>query len=83
LEKNIRVIPLNGTPYDAVIPAGAGGHGGGDPLLLSDLLEKRKANRYNRAAFIREGAMSTLIGIGGNKSILTGQPVTLSELVHF
>lgn len=83
IEKNIRVFPLNGKPYDVEIPFGVGGHGGGDPLLLSDLLEGRKPDRYNRAAFIREGAMSTLIGIGGNKSIVTGQPVKISELVHF
>jgi predicted dehydrogenase len=81
--KNIRVFPLDGKPYDVEIPFGVGGHGGGDPLLLSDLLEERKPDRYNRAAFIREGAMSTLIGVAGNRSIETKLPVKVSELVHF
>lgn len=83
LEKSIRVFPMFGEPYDVEIPFGVGGHGGGDPLLLSDILGGRKPDRFNRAAFIREGAMSMLIGIGGNESIRTGLPVKVQELVHF
>ncbi|KAH8811059.1 hypothetical protein F5884DRAFT_781074 [Xylogone sp. PMI_703] len=83
LSKSITVMPMFGSPYDVPIPKASGGHGGGDPLLLSDILEGRKPDRFNRAAFIREGAMSTLIGIGGNKSIETGLPVKVQELVHF
>lgn len=83
LSKSIRVMPMFGEPYDVPIPKASGGHGGGDPVLLTDILEGRKADRFNRAAFIREGAMSTLIGIGGNKSIETGLPVKVQELVHF
>jgi predicted dehydrogenase len=83
IDKKITVFPILDKPYDVEIPFGVGGHGGGDPLLLSDLLEERKPDRYNRAAFIREGAMSTLIGIAGNKSIETGMPVKVADLVHF
>lgn len=81
--KHIRVMPMFGEPYDVEIPHLAGGHGGGDPLLLSDMLEERTPDRFNRAAFIREGAMSTLIGIGGNKSLESGLPVKVKDLVHF
>ena len=83
ISKTIRVMPMFGEPYDVPIPEASGGHGGGDPLLLSDILAEKKPDRFNRAAFIREGAMSTLIGIGGNKSIETGLPVKVQDLVHF
>ena len=82
-EKNIRVFPMFGQPYDVEIPYGIGGHGGGDPLLLADILGGQKPDRFNLRAFIREGAMSTLIGIGGNRSIETGLPVKIADLVHF
>lgn len=82
-EKSIRVLPLDGDPYDVPIPFAVGGHGGGDPVLLDDILNGRKPDRFNRAAFIREGAMSTLIGIAGNRSIETGLPVMVADLVHF
>lgn len=83
LEKNIRVFPMFGEPYDAEIPSGVGGHGGGDPLLLSDILGGRKPDRFNRASFIREGTMSTLIGIGGNLSIESGMPIKVQDLVKW
>lgn len=83
VSKSVRVFPMWGEPYDVEIPAGVGGHGGGDPLLLDDLLGGRKPDRFNRGAFIRDGAMSTLIGIGGNESIRTGMPVKVQDLVHF
>lgn len=83
VSKSIRVFPMFGEPYDAEIPFGVGGHGGGDPLLLDDILGGRKPDRFNRASFIREGTMSTLIGIGGNVSMETGQPVKVRDLVKY
>lgn len=82
-EKSIRVFPLSGAPYEVEIPSGSGGHGGGDPLMLSDLLGEAKPDSSHRAVYIREGAMSTLIGIAGNESIATGLPVKIADLVHF
>ena len=36
-----------------------------------------------RAAGYKDGAMSILIGIAANKSIATGLPVNISDLVKF
>lgn len=81
--RSIKVLPMFGKPYDVEIEEATGGHGGGDPLLLDDILGGRKPDRYNRASFIREGAMSVLIGAGGNKSMRTGQVVKVADLVKW
>lgn len=82
VKKSIKVFPIFGEEYDVEIPFATGGHGGGDPVMLKDLLEGRQPDRFNRAAFIHDAANSTLIGIGGNESIKTGMPVKVQELVH-
>lgn len=82
VSKSIKVFPIFGEEYEVEIPVATGGHGGGDPVMLRDLLEGRQPDRFNRAAFIRDATMSTLIGIGGNESIKTGMPVKVQELVR-
>ena len=63
--------------------SGKGGHGGGDRLLLDDVLNPDAAHdKYMRAADQRSGAWSILTGIAANRSMETGQPVRIADLVH-
>lgn len=77
-----RVIPLRGPSQEFEIWSGAGGHGGGDQVLLADLfLPDQKPDKYLRAADQRSGANSVLIGIAANTCFRTGQPVRIADLV--
>lgn len=82
-KKSITVYPMFGEPYDVPIAEGKGGHGGGDPVMLDDVFGGRKADKFNRASFVREGANAVLVGIGGNISMRTGQPIKVQDLVHW
>ena len=78
----IKIYPHFAPAYQVDIWQAAGGHGGGDGLLLDDvLLPDRKADRYLRAADHRAGAFSILTGVAANRSIETGRPVKIDELV--
>jgi predicted dehydrogenase len=81
--KNIRVYPMFDAAYDVEDVEGVGGHGGGDPLLLNDIFGEHQEDRFQRAANHVDGAMSILTGVAANKSIATGMPVTVSDLVRF
>ena len=70
-------------PYDVPIVESEGGHGGGDPILLNDMFGTPEPDRFNRAASHVDGAMSILTGIAANKSIATGLPVVVENLVRF
>lgn len=59
------------------------GHGGGDAKLLNDLFRGVKDNSLGHAAGYVDGAKSILIGIAANKSMATGMPVNVKELVQF
>jgi hypothetical protein len=78
--KSITVFPMSGEPYEVGIEEGAGGHGGGDPVLLNDIFGVPVEDRFHRAASHVDGAMSILTGIAGNKSIATGLPVDIDRL---
>ena len=80
---SIKVYPLFGTPYDVECEEVSGGHGGGDDVLLDDLFGTPKEDPLHRAAGYEDGAMSILTGIAANKSIATGLPVNIRELVTF
>jgi hypothetical protein len=81
--KVLTVQPMFEKPYEVVIEDMAGGHGGGDPLLLNDLFGEHKDDRFHRAATHVDGAVSILTGIAGNKSMQTGQPVEINNLIKF
>ncbi len=81
--KVLTVQPMFEKPYEVVIEDLAGGHGGGDPLLLNDLFGEHKDDRFHRAATHVDGAVSILTGIAGNKSMQTGQPVEINNLIKF
>jgi len=81
--KSIVVYPQFGTPYEVDIPEGVGGHGGGDPILQKDIFGEPEYDEFHRAASHIDGAMSILTGIAANKSIATGMPVNIKDLVTF
>ncbi len=60
-----------------------GGHGGGDVRLLDDVFIGVKDNSLGHAAGYVDGAKSILIGISANKSMATGLPVNVADLVQF
>jgi len=58
-------------------------HGGGDVLLLKHVFCGVDEDPLGLAANCIDGAKSILIGIAGNKSMQTGQPVQIDSLVKF
>ena len=57
------------------------GHGGGDKRLHDQVFKHpEKEDPFNRAAGLRDGAMSVLIGIAARKSIETGDPINIQDL---
>lgn len=60
-----------------------GGHGGGDVRLLKDIFVGVKNDPLGHAAGYIDGAKSILIGISANKSMATGMPVSVKDLVRF
>ena len=81
--KSITVFPMFDAAYNVEIPELAGGHGGGDPILLNDIFGTPEPDPLNRAASHVDGAMSILTGVAANKSIATGMPIDIKPLVDF
>ncbi|KAJ9130354.1 NAD-binding Rossmann fold oxidoreductase family protein [Coniochaeta hoffmannii] len=79
--KRILLRPMFEKPIEVDIEEGAGGHGGGDPVLLNDIFGTPVQDKYNRAASHFDGALSILTGIAANKSIVTGLPVKVDDLL--
>ncbi|KAL1880542.1 hypothetical protein VTK73DRAFT_5555 [Phialemonium thermophilum] len=82
-QTKIVVYPLFAEPYVVDVVKGEGGHGGGDPVLLKDVLAGTEKDDFNRAAYIRDGGNAVLVGVGANHSMSTGQPVKVQELVQW
>lgn len=58
-----------------------GGHGGGDKRLHDKIfVNPQQQDPYDRAAGVRDGAMSILIGIAARKSIESGEPIRIGAL---
>lgn len=82
LGKSIRVYPHFEDAYSIPVETAEGSHGGGDTRLMSDLFgDTAKDDPFVRAADYSSGAMSLLIGAAANKSIKTGEPVKINEIV--
>ncbi|MCL2478216.1 MAG: Gfo/Idh/MocA family oxidoreductase [Treponema sp.] len=81
--KKLTVKPMFGKPYDVPFDQGEGSHGGGDLVMLNDIFGDPRPDRFNRAASHIDGAYSILTGIAANKSIASGQPVRIKDLVTF
>ena len=59
------------------------GHGGGDKRMLKDIFSGVEDDPLGHAAGYIDGAKSILSGIAANKSIATGVPVRVADLVKF
>ena len=79
--KKVVVHPMFGAPYEVPIEEKPGGHGGGDPVLLNDIFGVPEHDEFNRAASHIDGAMSILTGVAANKSIASGLPVHIKDLI--
>ncbi|NUW40454.1 Gfo/Idh/MocA family protein [Nonomuraea rhodomycinica] len=66
-------------PEEIPIERGAGGHGGGDRLLLDDVFRGPGDDPLGRPAGYRDGIRSVLVGVAANRSAATGLPVALTE----
>jgi len=81
---NIVVYPLWGQPYVVDVVKSEGGHGGGDPLLLRDVIATSDGeDNFKRAAYSRDGGNAVLVGVGANRSMETGMPVQVQDLVKW
>ncbi|WP_354002676.1 hypothetical protein [Occultella kanbiaonis] len=63
------------------IPAGEGGHGGGDGRLLTDVLRGPAVDPLGRPAGLADGLRSVLVGIAANDSRRTGARVDIADLL--
>jgi len=70
-------------PIEIPITKVAGGHGGADTKLLEALFNDNVDDPLNQAASYKDGAMSLLIGAAANKSMESGLPVNIKDLVTF
>lgn len=77
---SIMIYPQFAEPYKVEVEQASGGHGGGDPVMLRDIFDKKQEDRFNRAASHIDGALSIMTGIAANRSIRTGQPVKIDDL---
>ena len=63
------------------VPMTRKGHGGGDKRLHEKIfVNPDKKDPYDRAAGLRDGAMSILIGVAARKSIEGKRPIRIEEL---
>ena len=57
------------------------GHGGGDKRLQDKIfITPDIEDEFGRAAGVRDGAMSCLIGIAARRSIESGKPIKIANL---
>ena len=78
----IRICPHFRQPYLVEVSTAEGSHGGGDSVMLNDIFNPgAPPDKYLRKADQRSGAYSILTGIAANKSIATGKPVRIDDLV--
>ncbi|NKY09678.1 Gfo/Idh/MocA family oxidoreductase [Cellulomonas hominis] len=72
-----------GGAREVPIPRGAGGHGGGDALLLMDVFRRDlrlEPDPLGRAADYQDGLRAVAVGIAAGESARTGRPVSISDL---
>ena len=78
----IKVFPHFKPAYALDVWTGAGGHGGGDIVMLKEIFDPGgEPDKYLRAADQRGGAYSILTGIAANQSMATGRVVAIEDLV--
>ena len=77
----LTVYPMFDNSYEVEIPKAEGGHGGGDPVLLNDLFGTPDPDPLKRAASHVDGVTSIMTGICANKSIASGLPVRVEDVL--
>ncbi len=78
-----RIIPLRGSAREIEPRTSAGGHGGGDAVMLADLFDPNAPrDPLLRAADHRSGAASILVGVAANHCFRSGGPVRIDSLVN-
>lgn len=82
-DTKIVVYPMFDTPYVVPVEKGEGSHGGGDIVMLRDLLLDGQEDKFKRAAGIRDGGNAVLVGVGANHSMESGLPVQVQKLVQW
>ncbi|MFH1497557.1 MAG: Gfo/Idh/MocA family oxidoreductase [Verrucomicrobiota bacterium] len=75
--------PHWGPPQKIDVPeTNSGGHGGADSIMLADVFSpKSSADPLKRAAGHKAGALSIMTGIAANRSMATGLPVNIRDLL--
>ena len=63
------------------VPRVEEGHGGGDERLQDDLFRGVEADPLGRAAGVRDGAYSILVGVAANRSVRSGGWVRIDDLL--
>ena len=82
--KKITVYPMFSDPYTIEVQGTVGGHGGGDTKMLDDIFGKTtEPDPLKRAASHVDGAYSIMTGICANKSIASGLPVRIKDVLNF
>jgi predicted dehydrogenase len=82
-ERNdIVVQPQFGKPLRLKVPTGKGLHSGGDNIMLQRLFaESDGADPYRQFADSRAGAYSIAVGMAANRSIASGAPVRIEDVL--
>jgi predicted dehydrogenase len=82
-ERNdIVVQPLFQKPLRLKVPTGKGLHSGGDNVMLARLFaESEEHDPYRQFADSRAGAYSIAVGVAANRSIESGAPVRIEDVL--
>ena len=80
-ETEMHVIRNFGERRKIDLPKAEGGHGGGDDVLRDLIFRNIDLPPYMRLPSSRAGAMSCLTGIAARKSMDSGHPVKIADLV--
>jgi len=82
LESDMQLIKNFGERQTIEIPKATGGHGGGDDVLRDLVFRGIAVPEHMRLPGSRAGAMSCLTGIAARKSMDSGAPVRIADLVR-
>jgi hypothetical protein len=77
----LQLIKNFGERQTITIPKATGGHGGGDDVLRDLIFRGITLPDHMRLPGSRAGAMSCLTGIAARKSMDSGAPVKIADLV--
>jgi predicted dehydrogenase len=80
-ETEMHVVRNFGERKKIDLPKAEGGHGGGDDVLRDLIFRKVDLPAYMGLPTSRAGAMSCLTGIAARKSMDTGRPVKIADLM--